>query len=217
MNKRNHVLTWTMVVVLMLAMQTTLFGGIFLPTSDIWQGSKSNVQVGSGTSTAYVEYAVYDSTKLPSKIGITTTDKYVYAYMILNDNAGDYDLPIASMILSGGNTSGAHDIGSLSDGTTTGISPDYSAIDTTNSTFVWEFQNGLLVEYKHSIFLVFTSDYAPKAGTITLSTEYGDDIPVTGDGTTTGDASSQSIPEPTTVALLTMGTFGLLRKKVRRS
>ncbi|MCE5340808.1 MAG: PEP-CTERM sorting domain-containing protein [Planctomycetaceae bacterium] len=213
MNKRNRFLTCIGVVVLMVTLQTTLFGGYFLPASDIWQGSR-NVNISSGT--AYVEYAVYDATDLPDEIDITTTDKYVYAYQIFNDQPGDYDLPIASMILSGGNTSVAHNIGSLTDGTTSGVSPDYSAINTTDSTFVWEFQNGLLVEYAHSMFLVFTSDYAPKAGTIALSTEYGDDIPVNGDGTTTGD-SSASAPEPTTIALLSIGAFGLLRKKVKRS
>jgi hypothetical protein len=211
--KHNHIKLLGVLTVLLFVAAAQ--AGLFLPASDIWQGSRDNVKVGSTGATAYIEYAVYASASLPDAIDIETTDKYVYAYKIwYNNSAGADYMPIASLILSGGTTSVVNNIGSLTDGTTTGISPDYAGIDTANSTCVWEFQNGLLVQSKHSIFLVFTSNFAPKAGTIKLSTEYGADAPVTGDDTVTGDSTSQ-IPEPTTIALLSLGAFAF--RKVRRS
>jgi len=213
--KKNHVLTWAGIFSLLLLLQTTVLGGYYLPTSSIWQGGQ---YYGSSSDDiyAYIEYAVYSSSDLPDEIaGLTdetsTTDTYVYVYQIFNLGSDISDLAIASVILSGGDTSASSYIGSLDDDND-GITPDSSEIDTTDSTYVWEFTGGLLIVDAQSVFLVFTSNYAPTEGTITLSTEYGDEIPVT-----STDSTLTSVPEPGTIILLLSGAYlSYARKKTSK-
>jgi len=213
--KNKHILSfkWAgMFTVLLLLLQIAQ-AGYYLPTSDIWQGAR---YYSTDDIYAYVEYAVYESSSLSSSSSvlssISTSDNYVYVYQIF-DIGTDDDLAIATFILSGGDTSVANDIG-YQDDEEDGIVPDGYEINTTEGTFVWEFTSYLLVADEHSVYLVFTSDYAPTSGSFEMSTEYGDDIPVTGTSTDSVETTGiSSIPEPTTVTLLSIGVLGLLKRR----
>jgi hypothetical protein len=193
-------LKWLGVVAVLLLLQASVYAAYYLPESSLWQGSryynKDNVY-------AYVEYAVYDSQAadyhnvldgLKDGFPMHGSGQYIYAYQVFD--LGTDLPPIATFELLGGNPTAAAGIGSLADA--------YSGVMPTNSgdSFVWTFENGILIVDKHSAFMVFSSNSGPIAGDFKLSTEYGDAPPI-----------NSEVPEPATMAILASGVFGLLTRK----
>jgi len=182
-----------------------------LPKSDYWHGSQNYYNSTNGIR-AYVEYAVYKgSDDFPSAITLPsgTTGEYLYAYMIVNRDASSLATVIGTFKLISGKDMSVAMQPTYADDGNGGLTPDSAILS--GKTISWGFAGGLFVYNKHSAYLIFTSDFAPTAGSIELSTQFGDNTPAPGSN------SSTEIPEPTTAALLTMSAFGLLRKKIRRS
>ncbi|MEN6384406.1 MAG: PEP-CTERM sorting domain-containing protein [Phycisphaerales bacterium] len=203
------------VVVLLLLMQTATQAALLLPKSSLWHGGNQYTRNGI---TAYVEYAVYDSgptgnisfptaLTLPSSI---ETARYLYAYKILNVS----NATIGTFQIIAKNVSNKEGIGSIADGAD-GIVPDTSSY--ADKIFQWEFGGGLFVIDKQSAYLVFTSDYAPvEASNLNFSSNFGNNPGLPGTESEVSESLENSIPEPATLALLSIGAL-TLRKKLRRS
>jgi hypothetical protein len=181
-----------------------------LPKSDYWHGSQNYYNPINGIR-AYVEYAVYQKDDgFPSAITLPagTDGDYLYAYMIRNTDSTSMATVIGTFkLISGADISATAP--TYADDGSGGLIPDTAVL--AGKTISWGFAGGVFVYNKHSAYLIFASDYAPTIGSIELSTQFGDDAPAPGSN------SGTEVPEPTTVALLSMSAFGLLRKKVRRS
>jgi hypothetical protein len=196
---------WLGLLAVLLLSQAAVKAGYYLPPSSLWQGSRFYNQ---DNVYAYVEYAVYDTAAADyhsTRNGLIDgfpnpgTGQYIYAYQIIN--LGTSLPPITAFSLLGGNPAVANGIGEQSDGSG-GILP------TNNGTsFTWKFDNGTFVVDAHSAFMVFSSDKGPIAGTLKLSslTESGNEPPTNG--------GNNPVPEPTTMAILASGVFGLLTRK----
>jgi hypothetical protein len=195
----------------LLSLHTTAIAGYFLPESSLWQGSRFYNQDGVK---AYVEYAVYDTAASDyENIFNGAKDcfvnpgsgQYIYAYEVYNQDSSNSLDPITTFELLGGNPSAADGIGSQNNGN--------GSIAATNDgdSFVWKFENAVFIGDKHSVFMVFSSDAKPKAGTLKLSTltESGSEPPVNDD--------SGNTPEPTTLAMLAVGATSLLARRKRVS
>jgi hypothetical protein len=190
-----------------LLLQTIAKAGYYLPESSTWQGSR---YYNENNVYAYVEYAVYDSEASnyypvldgqADRFPKPGTGRYIYAYQVLN--LSSTLPPIATFKLLGGDPSAADYIGYVDD-ENGGLVPDNFG-----GSFIWEFTNGYFTANEHSAFMVFTTDSAPIAGEISISTEYGMEPPISPDAVT---ADAASIPEPATIALLSIGAF-MYRKK----
>ncbi|MFA5291564.1 MAG: PEP-CTERM sorting domain-containing protein [Phycisphaerae bacterium] len=191
-----------------LLLQTIAHAGYYLPESSTWQGSRYYNQ---NDVYAYVEYAVYNT---DSNSYHDTMDgqidgfanpgngQYIYAYQVIN--LGTDLNPIATFSLLDGDPTATDYIGYTDDGNG-GLVPDNYG-----GSFIWEFTNGLFIANAHSAFLVFTSDSAPVAGSLNISTEYGLEPPIV------PETAAASIPEPATITLFTVGAFALLKRKSRK-
>jgi hypothetical protein len=186
--------------IILLLLQATLKAGYYLPESSLWQGAR---YYDEDDVYAYVEYAVYDTESadyhsvldgLVDGFVNPGSGRYIYAYEVIN--VGSDLPPIATFELLGGDPSTADGIGYQDDGND-GVIPFNDG-----ESFVWRFEGGIFVAYEHSAFMVFSSDGGPVAGDFRLSTtdEYGEEPPI-------------NVPEPVTVALLSAGVCGLLRRK----
>lgn len=154
---------------------------------------------------AFVEFAVYDRQLATyQNTWDVGTGRYVYAYQVFT--ASDNPTMATFELLGYGgspnpNPAFASGIGSQRDGSGTDIVPT-SNPSAGDSTFVWQFADGLFVASTHSAFLVFSSDYAPTRGDVKLTAaDNGDDTQIPG------------TPEPATLAMLLGGAAILLRKK----
>ena len=165
-----------------------------------------------------IEFAVYDTETNPDELigtdGFTApgTGRYIYAYQIFTDDTSTFP---AEYFAIGGIGEGAlaepvnDNIGWESDSPgDPGVQPDMAYI-TSSSTLgtmgAWEFDDSLLVEGEHSYFLVLRSDIDWDWGTYTFNKNLADEPPVPG---------SLPNPEPSTIALLGIGTLlTLLRRK----
>jgi hypothetical protein len=179
-----------------------------LPKSDYWHGAQNYYNSSNGVR-AYVEYAVYKKIDgFPTAIAplpSSATGDFLYAYMIANTDSTSLATVIATFQLIGAADISATTPTSVSFGSSC-ILPDNPTLS--GKTITWEFAGGTFVYSKSSAYLIFTSKNAPTAGDIYLSNQLGKDAATPGSSTTT-------IPEPTTIALLSMGA--LLFRKVRRS
>lgn len=185
-----------------------------LPTSSFalqegnWRGQKWYEEDGLNI---LVEFTVYDSENLfmswEAELveALNLSGRYVYAYQVWNHtpsgtepneisvfqllNMDEEEIPESAYK---GDTS-CYDDG------TTGVA---STPEVSTKQGVWEFASGDLVAGVHTQFLVFSSDFAPVAGTfdITTASEEGD-FPVNPGG--------EDVPEPGTIALLGVAS-GLL-------
>lgn len=139
-------------------------------------------------------------------------DGYIYAYQIgSHESLSTEDLAYFSILDIDGDPI-AQDLMSntyAQDDDSNGIGSDPN-VSTTQGAWEWSWENGYVTPGDHSWFMVFTSPYAPTKGTFEVqsASEYYDDIIVPED----------PIPEPTTIALLGLGSASLLlRRKNRRS
>jgi len=198
-NKRTKKLKWLGLITVLLLLQATVKAGSYLPESSLWQGARN---YDKNNVSAYVEYAVYDTESgnyhnaldgLIDGFINPGSGRYIYAYQAFN--LGSDLPPIATFELLGGNPSLADGIGSQNDGHN-GLIPSNDG-----ESFFWLFKNGIFVVDKHSAFMVFSSNAGPVAGDFKLTTEYGDEPPV-------------NAPEPATAALLAVGAYMGLRKRL---
>jgi hypothetical protein len=207
--KNKTIIKWVGTLVLLLLMQTVTQAGLYyLPTSDLWQGAQNYSNSSNGIK-AYVEYAVYDKTDgfpttLPLPTG--TTGNYLYAYKIWNTSSTSLSTIATFQLLSLNNQATSSNwIGSIADGENA-LVPD--AQEHSGTTFTWQFAGGYFEYSEQSAFLVFTSNYAPTAGKIYMSSQLGDDVP-----TAPGSQSGTQTPEPATIALLSIGALAFRRKR----
>lgn len=202
--KNKNIKTFFYTGLLTALLQAIVTAGYYLPESTLWQGARNYQDADAGIN-AYVEYAVYDSSAgLPAGIVHQGSGQYVYAYQIFNLGTG-YD-PITTFKLLGGDPSAASGIGYQNDGQG-GLVPLNDG-----ESFLWRFGLGEFVAYEHSAFLIFSSDSLPIAGTLSISNtldDYGNEPPINGD-----EVITESIPEPATLTMLTIGAFFKFRKKL---
>lgn len=207
--KNNRVKFVGVLTVLMFVAATQ--AAYYLPTTnDIWHGSQIYTEGGYH---AYIEYAVYRTASAPASVvnPSLTTGTYTYAYKIMT--ASDSETVATFKLFSLDNLDlSSNDEGYVAD--STNVAPDNSYNN--GQDIIWEFLGGTFDAGKTSVNLVFTSDFAPVEGDLDLYT-------TTGDGTATPGATTQaaatdsanSLPEPTTIALLSFGVLAF--RKVRRS
>jgi hypothetical protein len=213
---KNKTIKWVgMSIVLLLIAQSAIQAAYILPTTnDIWHGYQN---YNTGGYHAYIEYAVYKTSDNVITIPASATGTYTYAYKILN--YADSSV-IGSMQLykkSGTTLASLSSIweGSVANGGSSSITPD--AAFNSGTVIQFDFAGGIFEVSKSSVYLIFTSNYAPVAGSINLSSSSGDEAGVPG-GSTTGTSSdyANQIPEPTTMALLSLGLVALRRNLKRR-
>jgi hypothetical protein len=185
---------------------------LYLPESSLWQGSRVYDEDGIY---AYVEYAVYDSSDTLNGYHNTLdglTDgfpnpgdgTYIYAYEIRNLGSQTSQLPVMAFRIIGGDPANASGMGHVDDG---GIAPTDSP-KSTDSAFLWKFDNGFLEVGTHSAFLVFSSDSGPVAGAFTFA-NLGDNGPPP-------PVNDSSTPEPASLALLAAGAVTMLTRRNRK-
>ncbi|OHB59648.1 MAG: hypothetical protein A2Y12_18075 [Planctomycetes bacterium GWF2_42_9] len=213
---KNKTIKWVgMSVVLLLVLQTAIQAAYILPTTnDIWHGYQN---YKTGGYNAYIEYAVYKTADNVITVPASATGTYTYAYKIVNKSDSSV---IGAFQLYKQTTSGLATLsslweGSVSDGSSTSISPD--AAFNSGTVIQFDFAGGIFEVSKNSVYLVFTSNYSPVAGSINLTSSSGDEAGVPGGSTdaTESDYANQ-IPEPTTMALLSLGAMALKRNLKRR-
>jgi hypothetical protein len=165
-----------------------------------YSGSNSS---GSQYASIDVAYAVYQTSNFvasgafdPSNGG----DSYVYAYQLFN--VGTSNVNVNNLVI---NLIASSTVGVL---TTDGyIGRTGGVVPLSKSAAEWDFCYQSFSPDKHSVVLLFTSDYAPTMGT--ASFRAGDisgtfNVPV---------PFSTPTPEPVTIGLLGLGFAGLLRRK----
>ncbi|MHC4693551.1 MAG: PEP-CTERM sorting domain-containing protein [Planctomycetota bacterium] len=182
-----------------------------LPESSHYQGrSYFRTLTADGILSGRVEYAVYDS-QGGNEFSLTGgTGRYTYAYQVFNDG-DDTVSALEYFAVLGIGESAIYDL-------TTDISAvddDSGGIDSTAMYFgahdattgpenaVWEFEGGILQTNAHSFFLVISSDYDYATGTYQVIK-------------TTSPITPIPNPEPSTIALLSIGGMMTLLKRRRR-
>ena len=194
----------------------TLIDLIYLPDSSYaeevgnWQGHRIYEEEGCNV---LVEFTVYDTEFLdpvanPDESSLVNalqeeldlTGQYIYAYQIFQHQDEGYEDVETFRLLNADQTPLAQvldDIGSYDSGD--GGKPPASA--SSEGSWTWDWQGGLLSTGEHSWFLVFSSDSAPVVGNYDIEAfEEGGDIPVS--------------PEPGTLALLGLGSaIAFMRRK----
>lgn len=172
-----------------------------LPTSTYaqqegnWQGIEN---IDDGDVHGFLSYAVYDRNNMPSTEEISLDadlnqmdGQYIYAYQVYNDAdtgiANIASLQMLNLDQSPLDNSVINDIGSLEDDPFSGTEPSDAF-----KPGIWEFAgNSAILPGENSWFLVFTSDFAPVAGSFVVT----------------------HAPEPVTIALLGIGGLMILRRK----
>lgn len=180
-----------------------------------WQGSKFyNQTVTGGTLSGRVDYAVYDSQSLQNAAetafvnGIESVmpgmSQYLYVYQVFN-NLTDSEASLAYFeIFNLQQTElniASQNIGAKDD-SAGGIAPTESGLEAGGTKVVWNFAGQLLLAGDHSWYLVLSSDTGPVKGDYKVGSS-DSDIPA-------------PIPEPATIALLSMGGLFLARRKIRK-
>ena len=177
----------------------------FAEEEDAWQGRR---EYEEGALEVFLAFCVYDTDNLlkSGEIDLAAeldlTGQYIYAYQIWNHPTESFEeVPYFQILDIDENPINEalikNDTGSYDDGTN-GIAPTPQISETQG---VWEFEEGVLIPGKHSWFLVFSSDYAPVAGSFTFEQpSEQSDMPV--------------VPEPATMALLGLGsTLALIKRR----
>jgi len=180
-----------------------------------WQGSKSKSLTNDGTTINYhVDYAVYDTSLVvqnsqaeknffESIEAVLDLKRFLYVYQVFNDQSNNnasinyfavFGKPEGPLNISNQN------IGAKNDGAG-GIEPSGSGIDNGGTRVVWNFTEGLLIEGKHSWYLILTSESGPVKGDFEARTSQSD-FPV--------------IPEPATFALLSSGALIIAGRRKRK-
>jgi hypothetical protein len=217
---KNKTIKWVgMSIFLLLIAQSAIQAAYILPTTnDIWHGYQDYKDTTNGYN-AYIEYAVYKTADNVITLPASATGTYTYVYKIVNKSDSSV---IGSMQLykeSSSTTLASLSTiweGSVANGGSSAITPD--AAFNSGTVIQFDFAGGIFEVSKSSVYLVFTSNYAPVGGSIYLSSSSGDEAGVPG-GSTTGtssDYANQIIPEPTTMALLSLGLVAFRRNLKRR-
>lgn len=186
-----------------------------LPGSSHYQGrSYFRTLTADGILSGRIEYAVYDTEggNELENAGFTTlgSGQYTYVYQIFND--GDDTATALEYFSILGIAEGAiydlvTDIGSVDD--------DSGGIDSTTyyfgphdhatgpDTAIWEFDGDIIEESEQSFFLVISSDYDFTIGSYRVIKSTSPDAPIPN-------------PEPSTIALLGIGSVITLLRRRRR-
>jgi len=206
-----------------------------LPESSLYQGrSHYTVNMGDGDIlNGYIDFAVYDTEAEGgdgfSKAGYDAPGdgQYVYAYQIFNNASNGWglnNLPVDyfSVFGLGDNAIGIDletDGVDAIDDNTDGVDTDFQRFG--DNKAVWEFDEGTLYGGEHSFMLVMTSDSSYTWGEYSLVRTDDNSTIVPGGGTSANSNSSEllaySIPEPSTMALLSFATAVFLRKRKKNS
>jgi len=177
---------------------------LFAEEENNWQGYRLYNEDGFYV---LVEFTVYD-TQRPGReqdeidlsnalaAELDMTGQYIYAYQIFNHATAEKDVGYFKILNLDESpiVQALDDIGSYDD-ESDGVEPVMTLPEG-----IWAFAGGALIASTHSWFLVFSSNFAPVAGTFTI--ESPSDFPV--------------IPEPATIVLLGIGgsvIFAMRRRK----
>lgn len=180
-----------------------------LPHSSYYEGrSYYHVSTTTGGLAGRIDFAVYDTGTYPDEfVGAGGFEapgqgQYIYAYQIFPDDISTDPFYYFAVLGIGDQAIDEEDgIGSQDDGQG-GIEPDNAVFNPSVNPSIafWEFDQDLLVGDEHSYFLVFTSDHSWVEGSYEIEPSEGPEPPVPN-------------PEPTTIALLGLGSAMLLSKR----
>jgi hypothetical protein len=193
----------------------------YLPESsyagDTWQGYKYyNNDLGDGSYLyCRVDFAVYDSGDLQfpdetdwvNGLAVPGEGQYIYAYQVFNSPVSDE--AVASFAVFGIDSTPPDldeaSIGSYED-PGAGIEPKNGSLSDDGLRVVWEFgdSEGFSFIYKgdHSWFLLFRSNSGPVEGDFEITAPIDQGVqPIPG------------VPEPATIALLSIGGALFLRRR----
>ncbi len=183
-----------------------------------WWGSKDYTgpaTTGTGTLSAHIDYAVYDSEGLDSQNAFVNSvksvmpnmAKYLYAYQIFNQSEDNVSI-LSFAIFNLGQTTmnlSSQDISAMeADTASVGPDLDTSGLKENGTRVVWNFEGHLILKNEHSWFLLLSSDAAPVKGNYEIKSTAGSDFP------------SPSIPEPATIALLFSGAMMIAGRRKRK-
>ena len=184
-------------IVPILFAQSAWAGLDFLPDSSHYQGSAYK---GPSGDRVRVDFAVYDRDG-GNEFATSGDKQFTYVYHVFNEVANDtFSIDIFRVFeidpaaISG---TGIDQISSEDDANG-GIATDLEYISPLKTDGVWVFEEGALIQGKHSWFLTISSDHDFIAGDFAINNA-DSGLPVT--------------PEPTTLILLGVGSFILMARR----
>ena len=158
-----------------------------------------------GVLNGVIEFAVYDNrSEYESFTGFTAPGDgdYVYAYKIWN-TLPTSDEAIAYFSILGLDENEITGLGCEDDGTN-GVEPADAYLDSGNGVWEWTVDSGFIQLGDNSWLLVYSSDYDWIAGEYEIRGTDEDDLP------------TPDVPEPSMVALLSLGGATLLRRRKKQ-
>jgi hypothetical protein len=196
-----------LLIVILLLVQTTL---AIVLESDHYDGYvKYEKDWGDGTLSGYIEFAVYDErADFESNTGLTAPGEgdYVYAYRIWN-NQPFSDEAVAYFSILGLDEGSVSGFGSLDDpDTKVDVSPENAYFENGDGIWEWGVNGGFVQLDDLSWLLVYSSDYDWVAGEYDIRGTEESDFPQSGD-------DDENVPEPSIVALLSLGGAALIRRR----
>jgi hypothetical protein len=169
-----------------------------------WQGYKNYSKDGINMT---LVFNVYDTAAHPTEFtwlggaAKPSTDRYVYAYQIINESDSK-DIGLFNLMETSNNPVSQqvmHSTCSQWDGSELSVAPD-PKVSTEQGIWEWTSEGGYLTAGKNSWYLIFSSDSAPVKGTFKV--EAASDVPI--------------VPEPCTLALFGAASALFASKRSRR-
>ncbi|MGA2070634.1 MAG: PEP-CTERM sorting domain-containing protein [Sedimentisphaerales bacterium] len=175
-----------------------------------WQGYKNYNKDGIDMT---LYFNVYDTVANPAEFtwnGATAkpgTDRYIYAYQIIN-KSGSEDIGLFSLLNKSGNPLAQqlmHSTTTQWDGSVLSVAPD-PKVSGEQGIWQWSADGGFLTAGKNSWYLIFSSNNAPVKGSFKVETASETEPP------------TPDVPEPCTLALFGAASalFAAKRSRKRR-
>jgi hypothetical protein len=160
-----------------------------------------------------VVFNVYDTVAYPDEFTwecddaeMPDTDRYIYAYQVIASNDSKDVAAFRILDAAGASLSetSMHSTCAQADDAGVGISPD-PVVSAVQGIWEWTAAVGFVEAGESSWFLIFSSAYAPTAGTFAVKAPEESDIPV-----------PPEVPEPGTIALLGVASSLFIARRTKK-